>query len=139
MAHTDLDALLNALLPFARQMLAKYGEFHPFGASMNHKGEVSITAAHTDQEHPASNELIELLEAGLRQAAEKGEIRAAGICLNVRVSPPGETKTVDAVHARLEHKSGQAANVFLPYRRGFLGSMKYGKLFAAKGTPLIFV
>jgi membrane protease YdiL (CAAX protease family) len=30
MAHQDLNELLNALLPFAQQMLEKHGEFFPF-------------------------------------------------------------------------------------------------------------
>ncbi len=34
MAHPDLDELLNALLPFAQQMLTKRGEFFPFGTGM---------------------------------------------------------------------------------------------------------
>jgi len=40
MAHPDLDQLLNAVLPFAQQMLSKHGEFFPFGASMTIDGEI---------------------------------------------------------------------------------------------------
>ncbi|MEA2711218.1 MAG: hypothetical protein QOF78_3819 [Phycisphaerales bacterium] len=44
MANPDLDELLNALIPFAQQMLAEHGEFFPFGASMDAKGESSVRA-----------------------------------------------------------------------------------------------
>ena len=71
MSRPDLDALLNALLPFAKQMLAKHGEFHPFGASMNNDGEISMTAGYTGDEHPEASEVIELLEQALRDAARR--------------------------------------------------------------------
>lgn len=38
MGREEGDKLLNTLLPFAQQMLAKYGAFHPFGAYMNATG-----------------------------------------------------------------------------------------------------
>jgi len=138
MARLDLDALLNALLAFAKQMLAKRGEFHPFGASTNNEGEVSIIAPSTSNDHPEASELIELLEEGLRSAAGNGQIRAAGICLDVRLTPPGQTRISDAIHAKLEHKNGETANVFLLYRRGLLGRIKYGELFATQAAPTIF-
>ena len=139
MAHADLDALLNFLLSFARQMVSKHGEFHPFGASMNDQGQISAFAADTGSEFPESTEVIELLEGSFRQLARKGEIRASGICLDVRISAPEATKMVDAIQAKLEHKNGEAANVILPYRRGFLGRTKYGQISASQGTPQIFV
>jgi hypothetical protein len=35
MSRPDLGSLLNVLLPFAREMLAKHGEFFPFAAAMS--------------------------------------------------------------------------------------------------------
>jgi hypothetical protein len=39
LAHEDLNELLNALLPFAQEMLTKHGEFFPFGVSIAAGGE----------------------------------------------------------------------------------------------------
>jgi hypothetical protein len=37
-AQADLDALLNAVLPFAELTLSKYGEMFPFGAAVSPGG-----------------------------------------------------------------------------------------------------
>ena len=44
-AQDDLDGLLNATLPFARQMLEKRGEFAPFGANVDEADETKMVAA----------------------------------------------------------------------------------------------
>jgi hypothetical protein len=80
----DLDAVLNALLPFAQQMLAKHGEFFPFGASMSAEGEVAAVAAEPGEAMSAAA-VIEMLEKGFRETATAGGIRAAGICYDARL------------------------------------------------------
>jgi hypothetical protein len=77
MAHPDLDLLLNAVLPFAQQMLAKHGEFFPFGTSMTTDGEIIANSAYDGDEQPPSQRLIDLLTQAFRQeaAAGKGMLR----------------------------------------------------------------
>jgi hypothetical protein len=139
MANADLDRLLNTMLPFAQQMLAKHGEFFPFGSSMTAEGEISINAADTGDEQPPSQQLIDLLTKAYQKQAEARQLRAAGICYDARVVPPGETEKSDAVCACLEHQSGEAADVYVPYRKGCFGRIRYGKLFGAQRTPQFFV
>ncbi len=139
MPNPDLDQLLNALVPFAQEMLSKHGEFYPFGASMNPAGEISAVAVGGEDEHPESEELVASLTEAFRKQAAAGEIRAAGICLDVRVVPPGQTDKTDAVKCCLEHQAGEAIDVYIPYRKGFLGRYKYAELFAGKRKPEFFV
>jgi hypothetical protein len=138
LAHPDLDELLNALLPFAQEMLAKHGEFYPFAGSMSADGEIAHVGAHTGDEHPSSQDVIALLTAGLTEQAAQGTIRAAAVCLDVRTIPPGASEKVDAICTRLEHESGEAVDVYLPYRKGWLGKFKYGDIFAGQGEQAIF-
>lgn len=138
MAHPGLDALLNAVLPFAQQTLAKHGELYPVGAAMNVDGQVGLIAGMPESEHPESQQIIEMLVAGLHDRALKREIRASVVCFDGRVVPPGATAKVDAICAHLEHESGEYAAVFLPYRKGLLGRLKYGELFASRLEPRIF-
>jgi hypothetical protein len=56
MANPDLEELLNVLVPFAHEMLAKHGEFYPIGVSMDAKGEVSCVAGETGKEQADSQE-----------------------------------------------------------------------------------
>ena len=138
MAHPDLDELLNALYGAAREMLTKHGGFFPFGAWTDLNGEVALIGGYTGDEHPPSQEVIDIIIAGLKERAGKGEIKAAGVCLDVRVIAPGESRKVDAICARLEHSNGESAAVFLPYRKSWFGRMKYGRVFAQQGGHDIF-
>ena len=84
MAHPELDALFNTLLPFAQTMLREYGEFHPFGAVMTSNGEIRHVGAKIEgDDHPLSQPLIDLLTEAFWKRAKKGEWRAAGICHDV--------------------------------------------------------
>lgn len=138
MAHPDLDQLLNTLLPFVQQTLAKYGEFIPFGLSMKIDGTIIANAACNGREHSLSQEIIDLMADGFCQSATSGEIRAAGICYDVRIVPPGQTKKTDAICVSLEHQSGNAVDIFIPYKKGWFGKVNYGELFATKRTPQFF-
>jgi len=139
MAHPELNDLLNTLYGFAQEMLAKHGEFFPFGAEINRDDELTHVQGYTGDECPPSQQVIDLLIQGLRDQAEKYEIRAAGICFDVRVVPPNNTKKTDAICARLEHENGEAVEVYLPYVKGWFGKIKYGELFAGQGERTIFV
>ncbi|MFO0874139.1 MAG: hypothetical protein U0575_09230 [Phycisphaerales bacterium] len=139
MAHPDLDNLMNALLPFAQQMLAKHGEFYPYGSTMTTGGEIVSQAAYDGDDHPQSQPLIERMTQAFRAMAASGEIRAAGICYDVRTIPPGQTEKTDAICLGLEHQTGQSVSVFLPYKKGWFGKIRYGELFATRRDAEIFV
>jgi hypothetical protein len=140
MAHPDFDGLWNVLLPFAKQMLEKYGEFHPFGASMENDGTITMIGPKVEgQDFPKAIDLIETLEASLYEAAEHGTIRASGICMDVRVVVPGNAEKSDAVQASLEHSEAKPINVFLPYTKDSLNTIQYGKIFASNAEPKIFI
>jgi len=139
MAHPDLDQLLNALLPFAKQMLEKHGEFYPFSATMQRDGAIRlVNGVIGDSEHPRPTEIIAFLEAAFKKQPEQGEIKAAGICYDVRVIPPGKQDKTDAILASLEHIEGQAVSVYLPYKKGLFKKVTYGDLFATSAQHKIF-
>ncbi len=119
-------------------MLKRHGEFIPFGATMTSDGQVQDVGGYTEDQHPESQDVIDLLTGSFRGAASAGKIRAAGICIDVRTIAPGQTEKTDAICARLEHQDGEAVEVFLPYRKGMLGRLKYGTIFATPGRPVIF-
>ena len=138
MAHPDLDTLMNAAIPFAQQMLRKYGEFYPFGVSMNAEGEIMMDAGYNGVERPASQELIDLLTDAYREKARSGGLRAAGICADVRVIPPGQSHKSDAIRVSLEHHNGEAVDVILPYKKRWFGRMSYGVVFASHRDRTFF-
>jgi hypothetical protein len=138
MAHADLDALLNAVIPFAQQMLSAHGEFYPVGASMNSAGQIALASPASETEHPPSQDIIDGLVAHFRGEASNGRIRACIVCYDGRVTPPGHTGNSDAICAWLEHECGESIALFLPYHRGVPGTVEYGDLFASRMDSRVF-
>jgi hypothetical protein len=125
-AQTDLDNLLNAVLPFATEKLDKHGEFSPFGAAVTTEGEIRLLAADPGDEQPPSQQVLDMLIAGAQ--SERESLRAVGLVSDVSLSEP----RTDAVRAELEHSEGPAMAVHLPYKKKRLGrGIEYGSLMAA--------
>jgi len=137
--HPDLDALLNDLLPFAERMLAEQGEFYPFGCSITPDGRHISVGAKGSSDHPKSQELIHIMTSEFRDQASEKKIRAAGICFDVRVVPPGQVDKSDAIQLALEREDGDAVDMFVPYAQLPDGKFTYGELFACERTPTLFV
>lgn len=133
----ELDALLGPLLRFAQDMLRKHGEFFPFGNVMRTDGEVELVAGYTGSEQPPSQELIELMVAGMRSRAAAREIRAAGICYDVRLRTD-DGKPTDAIAVSLEHRAGDTVHVFMPYSKGRFTGLRFGDLTAGPGERRVF-
>jgi hypothetical protein len=139
MAHSDLNELLNALLPMAQMLLTKQGEFYPIGAIMLSDGEIRHVGANIDgDDHPPSQSLIDLLTETFQKEATKGNLRAAGICFDVLTVPPGKHQTQDAICFGLEHCFGEVVDVFQPYVRTEDGTVQFDDIFAAKRTSQFF-
>src|SRR6266567_4747931 len=102
----ELESLLDAALPFAKQMLTNHGEFYPYGATIDHKGQISNVGGYTGDEHPKSTELIDLLKAAYRRDGETDKIMACALVYDIRTIPPGQTQKTDAVAVDLDHRDG---------------------------------
>lgn len=74
-----------------------------------------------------------------RGQASEAKIRAAGICFDVRIVPPGQVDKTDAIQLALEREGGDAVDVFVPYAQLPDGEFTYGELFACERTPTVFV
>jgi hypothetical protein len=137
-AHPNLDMLLDHLLNLAKTHLAARGAFFPFGAVVRGTDKLEMFAAYTGEEHPAPQELIKLMIGGFHAEAKAGNIAASGLCVDVRTVPPGSTSKTDAICAWLEHRNGEAVDVYLPYQKNAKGDFEYGQLFANRGGHGVF-
>jgi hypothetical protein len=136
--HADFDPLLNALLSFAKESLAKRGAFLPFAAEMSSGGAICRVAGHAGDDRPNAPKALQFLEEALRAQAKQGGIRAAGIAVDIRFAAnPNEPKT-DAIQVFLEHREGNVVNVLLPYWKMGPGDVRYGRLMAIRAEPKIF-
>ena len=104
---------------------------------MSAEGEVNLAAAAPDSDQPASQDVIDLLAAGMRQQAQAGAIRAAGICYDSRFALEG-TAPSDAIAVSLEHRDGDAVLVMQPYSKGRFSGFKFGDLVAVPPERRVF-
>lgn len=72
-----------------------------------------------------------------KDAPEKGH-KAVGICYDVLIIPPSETKKTDAIEVDIEYADGEAVTVCLPYKKSWFGKVHYGQIFASRADSRIF-
>ncbi len=135
---SECEELLNAVLPFAEEMLSKHHEFFPFGGTMSADGEIAHTAGWTGDEQPASTEVIELLERGFRAGAQRGEYKATALVFDIRTIPPGKEEKQDAIAVALDHRDDYSVVVIFPYSFTSGGELAIEDPFAMKGEEKIF-
>jgi len=135
MAREQLDAILDTLIRFAQQQLAKRGAFHPFGASVLLSGEINLDAVY--EEGQQFQVMIDVLVDGFR--SRRHEYSVIGICFDARVIDPNTGEKTDAIAVSLEGVNDDAVTVYLPYSRSRFRGMKYGEIFATAGERQVFI
>jgi hypothetical protein len=134
----EVEILMNHLLPFAKQMLAKYGEFYPYGGYIALDGKITHVGGQIEgTDHPKSQRIIDLLREKLEQNTGSGKLKATAVIFDVRIKPPGAEHKTDAIQVCLDHQSGYSAEVLFPYTITN-GKLLFGKTFAQKGDGKIF-
>ena len=136
MAHPDMDALLDEALNTASYFLEKNGEFFPFGVTMSPNGKINHVEGYTGDEQPPSQEVIDLLLAGMKQGAGKGDYRATALVCDVRVSTPGGP-VQDAISVTIEHHTEEPVTCYLPYI-STSGKFNFGDLFTERAERRVF-
>jgi hypothetical protein len=137
MAHQDLDNLADYCIGFAKQMLGKYGEFFPFGASIGGGGNLAADGLFLENEHPPSQSVIDKYTELYRGRAKTGELTAAAVFWDSRVSLENGPKT-DAISIGLEHSNQESITVYVPYKKLLLRGHQFGEPAAARREPWFF-
>ena len=134
--HSQLDELLNAMLPFVQQFHSKY-QLAPHAASMNNAGEIKGSALVTkDNQSLSVAEAISHFELKFRKAAEARAIVASavffhGVGLAEPAKPAQTEEEACALVALMEHRSGQSVFLVIPYSATDSGiQYEMGKLIA---------
>jgi hypothetical protein len=112
----DANELLNSGLAYAKRMLRRFGEFGPFGYSLNRDGEVNMEAIAQQDMPPEPALLLDLLRQQLVERAKRGALQAAATASNVSMAKPSEEGYTDAIMVEIEHQGGYCVKAFVPYR-----------------------
>jgi hypothetical protein len=134
----ECEELMSSALPFAKQMLSQHREFYPFGGAMAADGKIIAVGGDTASEHPASQEVIALLEKGFQDGARTGKYKATAMVVDMLVIPPGKTAKQDAIAVLLDHRDGYSVVVVYPYVIGPAGEVAIESPYAVKGAGKIF-
>jgi hypothetical protein len=78
-----------------------------------------------------------MLTETFHRQSPRGVLRAIGICYDARVRPPGQSDNSDAICCSLEHVSGEALDVILPYTKAADG-IRYAETFTLIRDPKFF-
>jgi hypothetical protein len=136
--NPDFGLLFEALVDSACDQLGERGTFPPFGASASRRGEVALAGGLTGDSCAPPEELISALRYGLGQAALRGEIRAAAVCSQVLITPPGLLEEVEAIRVELDCQGGEPFAVFQPYEVEPTGEVLLGDALATPASLRIF-
>jgi hypothetical protein len=112
---------------FATTMLEKFGEFHPFGAIVNVKGEVEVRAVWTGDEHPRGRDAYALLIETLRKELIEGTAVVIAVAANVDIPAQYEAAHRDGLRVTLEAHNYYRL-IYVPYQ------LKRGSFFRRKKT-----
>jgi hypothetical protein len=134
----DFGRLIGAVLPPAQAMIKDLSGFIPFGAMVAQGGEVQLAGGAGDASQWTTEEIIGMYHEGFRDGVTLGFYRALALCVDVRVTVPGRVDKTDALQIMLEHESGEALHVFLPYQKALDDRVEFGQMFATPAEPQVF-
>lgn len=132
-AAAEMQALVDLVLPTAQGLVDEGGEFAPFAAVVTASGErqVVVPVSETEVE-------VETARNGVYDRLEKwseGVIRAAAVCLDVRLHEPVET---DAICVHVEHAQAAAIRVLAPFAKEAREPTAFGEPFVDPAESEIF-
>jgi hypothetical protein len=133
--QTDLDKLLTALLQVAEDNLAQKDGFGPFALLLRADAD-ELSFAARDEPGEAPETALESVERWLRKQARTGAYRAVGWCAQAEIDLHSPPRVVRAILARLEHVSGEAAEVYVPFEKH--GGYTYHERVVIERAPTMF-
>lgn len=136
--RTDLDQIFRVLLPRAREALvANDGRLAPLGATLDPQGQLHAALAVPAADSLQPDVVVASMVDDFRRQAAEGKVKACGVAYDARVEGPAGS--ADAIAVWLEHQSGEAAVIYLPYGRSASGTFEFGSLIPASGPRRVFV
>ena len=131
-AQADLDSLFNQSALLAQTLLARNGEFYPFGASLGTRGKFYLATPLPEAKQPTSQDVIDEL---VRDYSERNRSIRACVITTLGVLPDGS----DAIKVDLEHKEGTSLSVILPIERADdNGDLEFGNMAAIEGEHRVW-
>lgn len=121
---------------------AEHGHAPSPGRSGGHRGHGAHGAPLAEpkpQPRQDPKKVVAGFEEEFRSKARAGEVRAVAICMSVTTNEGGKhARKTHAIRISVEHESGDAMDVYCPYRRGWFGRFRFGEPFSQRRPARIF-
>src|SRR5688572_22465731 len=102
---SQVEMLVNELLPFAEKMLREHGGFHPFGGYLDLSAKVVHVGVQPDAKPATEAGRAEMLVESFKQLADADKAIALAIATDVTL-PNQDGSKADAIRLFLEHRAG---------------------------------
>jgi hypothetical protein len=129
----QINNQIDLIIEQAKAFLADAGEFYPFGSVVKSDGTLTPVGAYLENDHPASIEVLEVLQKSLLQRLKQKEVVAGAICLDVLYKPAGSEVKTDALKIMTLSVEGHSRDYFVPYRNED-GQYAFGEIISEDGT-----
>jgi hypothetical protein len=136
--RTDFHELVRPILGLAESLIAKEGEFKPFGARVGASGGLAVVDVSPTLRDPSNPLIIDALYAEFRVEAKAGAIRACAVCWDAMVPRLEGGGMMDAIAIGLEHRDGEPSVVLYGYERELNGEIRFDYPVTAAGKRHVF-
>jgi hypothetical protein len=136
---SELGYLIDKSLPFAEDLLKKYGEYYPFSFVLNVDNTVQGVGRHDGNDKPDSQDVIKGLKEVLKLETKKNKIKGIAVFYDVKTTDPNTKQKTNAIAVFVEHKDGKGAYTFYyPYKLTDKKELTFGESFGNATTREIF-
>lgn len=138
-AREDMNALLNAAIDVATDLLAADTEFAPFAMAIaKDDGEIFHIEPEDEDEGADDEVVIAALYAGLKESVAEGRWKAVAVCADVTLEGEDGEAVTSAILVRLEHEADEPVYCSVPYDIGE-ETVELADLHAEPGEAQVFV
>lgn len=135
--HSALEELVFDLFPLAWRLLKEHGEFLPYAAAKDFTDK-TIYFMPRQESHPQSyQEQIDDLRLRLIKLTTCESVESVAVVFHGKTITKDGSES-DAITFALEHISGEASRLYMPYYTSFLKGLIMGSPIAKHSTPSIF-
>jgi hypothetical protein len=135
--NADCKSLVDAVMPLAKQMLDRKGDFSPYGAAMTADGRITSVGTNEGQALPASIAVIRDLKAVFIAGAKERKFKATALVYKVSITLPASGRQSDVVAVSLNHRDGSSVKLLFPYTIESKSAV-VGQVIAQKGEADVF-
>lgn len=114
--RNDFQHLVDYCLSNAERLIERLSEFYPFGAQLEHNGEVTHIDAFDGDDFPLSSEVIKNLQTIFNQ--DSTSRLASAITYDVSAIDPRDEVKKDAIAIRINHLDMDEEHIYyFPYTK----------------------